>query len=178
MSMVAERYAQALLNLAIADGNVEKYQTELEAVSQTYEEEKNGLSAFLLSPRSDLPVKKSMLKGLFQERVGRNILHFLLLLLDKDRIRSLPEICRAYVHMADEYRNILNLTVSTAFPLNKEQLDGIGKTFQSLYHGSSVKIAVETDVSLIGGVKVTVYGSVYDGTVKGKLSRMQSAINP
>ncbi len=33
MSMVAERYAKALLDLAIANGAVEKYQEELEAVS-------------------------------------------------------------------------------------------------------------------------------------------------
>lgn len=178
MPMAAERYAKALLDLAIADGDVEKYQTELEAVSQTYEEEKNGLAAFLLSPRSDLSAKKTILQGLFQERVGGNILHFLLLLLEKGRIRSLPEICRAYVRMADEYRNIINLTVFTAFPLDKTQLDGIGKTFQFLYHSSSVKIAVKTDASLIGGIKVTVDGNVFDGTVKGKLFRMQSAINP
>ena len=177
MSMAAERYANALLDLAIADNAVEKYQIDLETVSQTYEEE-NVLSTFLLSPRSDLPAKKSVLLKLFQERVGGNILNFLLLLLEKGRICSLPEICCAYVRMADEYRNILNLTVSTAFPLDKAQIDGIGKTFQSLYHGSSVKIAVETDISLIGGVKVTVGGSVYNGTVKGKLFRMQSAINP
>ncbi len=177
MSMAAERYAKALLDLAAEDGGVEKYQSELETVSQAYEEE-NGLSAFLLSPRSDLPAKKSVMKGLFQERVGGNILHFLLLLLEKGRIQSLPEICRAYVRLADEYRNILNLTVSAAFPIDKAQLDGIRKTFQTLYHGSSVKIAVETDESLIGGVKVTVDGDVFDGTVKGKLFRMQSAINP
>ncbi len=177
MSMAAERYAKALLNLAIETGAVEKYQIDLETVSQTYEEE-NGLSAFLLTPRSVPQAKKSVLAALFRERVEDNILHFLLLLLEKGRIRSLPEICCAYVRMADEYRNILNLTVSTAFPLDKAQLDGIGKTFQSIYHGSSVKIAVETDASLIGGVKVTVDGNVYDGTVKGKLFRMQSEINP
>ena len=177
MSMAAERYAKALLDLAAEDGGVEKYQSELETVSQAYEEE-NGLSAFLFSPRSNLTVKKNVLKELFQKRVGGDILHFLLLLLEKGRIQSLPEICRAYVRLADEYRNILNLTVSTAFPLDKTQIDGIGKTFQALYHGSSVKIAVETDESLIGGVKVTVDGDVFDGTVKGKLFRMQSAINP
>lgn len=174
MSMVAERYAKALLDLAIEEGTMEEYQNELEMVSQTYEAE-NGLRAFLLGPQKDLAVKKSVLIRLFGGLAVKNILRFLLLLLEKGRVESLPDICSAYIRMADEYRNILNITVTTALPLDKARIDGIGRTFQSVYHGSSVKITVKTDASLIGGVKVTVGDQVYDGTVKGKLSKMQSA---
>lgn len=175
MSMVAERYAKALLDLAIADGAVEEYQNELEAVSQTYEAE-NGLCAFLLSPQKDLTAKQSVLAALFRGRIEENILRFLLLLLEKGRVKSLPDICCAYLRMADEYRNILNITVAAAFPLDETQAEGIGRTFQSVYHAASVKITVETDSSLIGGVKVTVGDQVYDGTVKGKLVKMQSSL--
>ena len=175
MSMVAERYAKALLSLAIAADAVEQYQNELEAVSQTYEEE-NGLSAFLLAPQKNLEAKKTVLVKLFQAKVSDNILRFLLLLLEKGRVEFLPDICCAYVRMADEYRNVLNITVTSAFPLEKAQIDEIGKTFQAVYHGPSVKITVNTDASLIGGVKVTVGDAVYDGTVKGKLSKMTSTL--
>lgn len=175
MSMVAERYAKALLDLAIANGAVEKYQEELEAVLLTYQGE-NGLRAFLLAPQKNLMAKKTVLIRLFRGKVEENILRFLLLLLEKGRIAFLPEICRAYVRMADEYRNILNITITSAVPLGKDQIDEIGKTFKTVFHGSSAKITVETDASLLGGVKVTVDDRVYDGTVTGKLLKMQSAI--
>lgn len=175
MSMVAERYAKALLDLAVANGAVEKYQEELEAVSRTYQAE-NDLRIFLLAPQNNLTAKKTVLIRLFRGKAEENILCFLLLLLEKSRAAFLPEICRAYVRMADEYRNILNITVTSAFPLEKSQVDEIGRTFEAVSHGSSAKIAVKTDSSLMGGVKVTVGDLVYDGTVKGKLSKMRSAL--
>lgn len=175
MSMVAERYAEALLDLAISENVVDEYRSEISAVSKIYEAE-NDLKAFLLSPQTDLKAKKNVLTHVLDGSVRKNILSLLLLLLDKGRIESLPDIGSAYVKMADEYQNILNITVTAATPLSRAQADRIGEKFRTLYHGSSVKITVKTDSSLIGGVKVAVGDKVYDGTVKGKLSKMQSAL--
>lgn len=175
MSMVAERYAKALLDLAISDSAVDAYQNELTVISQIYETESN-LSAFLLSPRKNLKNKKTVLINIFKASVRNNILNLILLLLDKGRIESLPEICMAYIKMADEYRNILNITVTTALPLNQEQTDSIAEKFKAVYHVSAVKITVETDTSLIGGVKVAIGDKLYDGTIKGKLSKMHQQV--
>lgn len=175
MSLIADRYAKALLDAAISDSAVDEYQNELAAVSQVYESE-NDLKVFLLSPQKDLKTKKTVLINVFSGHIGNNILHFLLLLLDKRRMESLPDICTAYIKMADEYRNVLDITVTTALPLNKAQIENIIEKFRAIYHGSSVKIAVVTDNTLIGGIKVAVGDKLYDGTVKGKLSKMHSAL--
>jgi F-type H+-transporting ATPase subunit delta len=175
MSLVADRYAKALLDLAISENAVDEYQNELIAVSEVFETEKD-FTAFLHSPQKDLPAKKSLIIHVFKEQVTKNIFNLLLLLLDKKRIESLQDICSAYVKMADEHQNILNITVTAALPLTKEQIDSISEKFMAIYHGSSVKITVKTDNSLIGGIKVTLGDKLYDGTVKGQLSKMQSAV--
>ncbi|HEX2938137.1 MAG TPA: F0F1 ATP synthase subunit delta [Ruminiclostridium sp.] len=175
MSTVANRYAKALLDLAVSDGAVDGYQGELSAVSQIYEAE-SALNTFLLSPQKDLTTKKNVLTNIFNGTVRKNVLNLLLVLADKGRIELLPDINLVFTKMADEYRNILNITITSALPLNKEQTDIIGEKFRSLYHVSSVKITVETDESLVGGVKVAVGDKLYDGTVRGKLSKMQSAL--
>lgn len=175
MAIIGNRYAKALLDLAISDSAVDEYQNELARVLQIIESERE-LNGFLLSPQKDLTTKKNVLIHVFEGSIQKNILHLLLLLLDKGRIESLPDICLVYEKMADEYRNILNITVTTALTLNQSQIDSICEKFKAIYHRSSVKITVETDHSLIGGAKVTVGDKLYDGTVKGKLSKMQSAI--
>lgn len=175
MSLVADRYAKALLDLAISASAVDECQNELSMVSQIYETE-NKLKIFLLSPRNDLKTKKALLIKVFRGNVSSNILHLLLLLLDKRRMETLPDINTAFIKMADEYRNILNITVTTALPLNEEQIENILEKFRTIYYGSSVNIAVLTDTTLIGGIKVAVGDKLYDGTVKGKLSKMHSAL--
>lgn len=171
----ANRYAEAMLALAVSAGAVDEYQKELEAVSQIYQEE-NGLKAFLLCPQKERSAKKAILKEAFGCLGEKNILSLLYLLLDKNRIPLTPEICSAYVRLADEYRNLLNITVTTALPLEQKQIDEIGEKFRAVCRGSSVKITVETDRSLIGGVKVQIGDRLFDGSVKGKLSKMKTAI--
>ena len=175
MSTVTGRYAKALLDLAISGHAVDEYRDELEAVSRIVKAE-SGLNAFLLSPRKDLIAKKNMLAHVFGGSIRKNILNFLFLLLEKGRMESLPGIYSDYAEMSDTYRNIITVSVTTALPLSRAQTDSIGEKFRALYHGSSVKITVETDPSLIGGVKVAVGDRLYDGTVKGKLKKMRAAL--
>lgn len=175
MSVVADRYAKALLDLAISSDAVDAYQKDLTIVSEIYEAA-NGLKAFLLSPQKSLRAKKIVLMNTWSETIQSNILHLLMLLLDKRRMEILPDISTAYLQMADNYRNILNITVITASPLDAEQTKRITNKFQSLHHGTAVKISVVTDNTLIGGIKVIIGDKLYDGTVKGKLSKLHSTL--
>jgi F-type H+-transporting ATPase subunit delta len=154
---------------------VDGYQDELSAVTQVYEAE-DGLRAFLFNPRNSAPAIKAMLTNVLGETVRPNILNFMLLLLDKGRMPLLPEIYREYVKRADEAQGILNITIMTAMPLDQQQMDKISETFRTIFHSASVKTSVQTDPSLLGGVKVRVGDKLYDGTLQGKLSRLQSVL--
>lgn len=176
MSLLERRYAEGFLRLSVQSGTMDGYQDELTSVSEIYQSE-HELRAFLLSPENDIRTKKRFLADLFGGKVEQNTLHFLMLLLDKDRIQYLPGICREYTALADERRNTLNITIWTAIPLEQHYIDSICEKFKSLFHSAFVKAAVETDPSLIGGIKVAVGDKLYDGTIKGKLSRLQSVLN-
>lgn len=175
MSVIAVRYAKALLDLAIGANAIDEYRDELAMVSHLYESE-SEFREFLLSPNVSRTVKKSVLARSFENAIGENVLHLLFLLLDKGRIGWLPEIRSSFYAMADEYRNVLNITVTTALPLTEEQIGRIGKRMKAVYRGASVRVSVEMDRSLIGGIRVAVGDKRYDGTVQGKLSAMRSAL--
>lgn len=175
MSTAANRYAEALLALAVSDGAVDGYQRQLTTLSRIYQED-NGLREFLLCPQKERTVKKAVLSEALGRLDEKNILNLLFLLLDKNRILLLPEICSSYERIADEYRNRLNITVTTALPLEQEQINRIAERFKAVCHASSVKITAETDRSLIGGVKVAIGDRLFDGSVKGKLEKMKSAL--
>ena len=176
MPPVASRYAEAIFSLSVQNNAVDEYQEELTVLSGIYETE-SGFKAFLLSPGTNVQTKKRILTNLFEGKVGPSTLNFLLLLLDKDRIKYLPEICRQYIRMADEQKNVLHITIMTAIPLEQEYIDRICEKFKTSFHSVSVKASVQTDPSLIGGVKVAVGDKLYDGTIKGKLSKLRSVLS-
>lgn len=175
MALVNKRYAEALVNLAIEKAAVDAYQEELLAVSEIYENEE-ALRTFLLNPENTSKTKKSVLSGILEGKVPQDILHFLLVLVDKGRVASLPGIYREYVKMANEKKSILNITIFAAAPIDQPQIDSIRDKFRVLYNAHSVKTVLEIDPSLIGGVKVAIGDKLYDGTVKGRLERLHASL--
>lgn len=175
MALVDKRYAEALVNLAIEKNTVDACQEELLAVTEIYGKEE-ALRTFLLNPENNQNTRKSLLTSIFGGKVQQEILHFLLVLVDKGRIASLPGICSEYVKMANEKRSILNITIFSAVPIDQVQIDSISEKFRVLYNAHSVKKVLEIDPSLIGGVKVAIGDKLYDGTVKGRLERLHTSL--
>jgi F-type H+-transporting ATPase subunit delta len=175
MPLVDKRYAEALINVSVGKNAIELYQNELAAVSELFRNE-SGLRVFLLNPKNSVDTKKTVIAAIFKGRIQQELMNMLFLLLDKSRISRLGGIYQEFSRMADEKRSILNVTIMTAIPIGQEQIDSISEKFRKLYNSSSVKTAVEIDPTLVGGVKVAIGDKLYDGSVKGKLSRLQSIL--
>jgi F-type H+-transporting ATPase subunit delta len=175
MPLVDKRYAEALINVSVEKNAIDLYQNELTAVSDIFRNE-SGLQAFLLNPKNSVDTKKAAITAILGGRIQQELMNMLFLLLDKSRISRLSGISREYMRMADEKRNILNITIMTAIPIDYKQVDSISEKFRKLYNSSSVKAELEVDSTLVGGVKVAVGDKLYDGSVKGKLSRLQSIL--
>ena len=175
MPLVDKRYAEALINVSVEKNSIDLYQEELTAVSDIFRDE-TGLRAFLLNPKNSVDTKKSAITAIFGGRIHPELLNMLFVLLDKGRISRLSGICQEYMRMADEKRNILNITIMTAIPIDQGQIDSISERFRKLYNSSSVKATVDMDPTLLGGVKVAIGDKLYDGSIKGKLSRLQSIL--
>ncbi len=175
MPPVASRYAEAMIKLSVEQNALDTYQQELDTVSKIYQSEIK-LREFLFDPKYDVRAKREVLTNLFTGRVQPHILHFLLLLLDKGRMSFLPDIYEEYARRAAKLRNTLNITIVMAFPLEPVHIECICEQFRTIYHSNSVQAIEKIESSLIGGVKVIVGDKLYDGTVKGKLSRLHSVL--
>lgn len=175
MSLVEKRYAEAFLDLATKTNSVDEYLEELKMVSDIYQNY-SLFCNFLNNPQIDNLTKKHFIKDVFEEKTDINILNLLLLLIDKDRLKNLPEICNEFIDLADKYNNILNITIIYAETLSQESIDEICEKFKKLYNSKSVRASMKIDESLIGGIKVAVGDKLYDGTLKGKISILQSVL--
>ena len=175
MALIEKRYAKAFFDLAVQNNAIDEYQEELVMITKILQND-TSFESFLFTPKNDILKKKHLLTDVFKGRVNKNTLNFLLLLLDKDRIKFLPAICKEFIVMSDEFKSILNISIFTATDLTKKDINDICNSFKKLYNAKSVKAEVEIDKTLIGGIKVAVGDKVYDGTIKGKLSGLQSVL--
>ena len=99
-----------------------------------------------------------------------------MLLLDKKRFEKIIGIFEEFVKLADEEKNVLNITIISASPLEPIQLDKLTEKYRTLYNSSSINVTVKIDNDLIGGIKVIIGDKLIDGTIKGRLQELKKTL--
>jgi F-type H+-transporting ATPase subunit delta len=176
MPLVDRRYAEALVEIADKANAIDEFQNDLTEVAEIFGHQQE-FRLFLINPEVKIDTKKEILKSIFSKNLRPELLKFLLLLLDKGRIRYLPGINMEFIKLADNRRNTLNITIISAAKLEDAQIMKIKEKYGKEYKAACVKATLETDQSLIGGVKVKIGDKVIDGSVKGRLESIKQLLN-
>ena len=173
MPLIGKRYAEALLLLS--GSNVFKYKEELAGFIDIYNQDKE-LKAFLLDPTIKSNKKQELLTNVFESNLEPNVLKFLLLLIEKQRLNYIDSIYSQYVKLAQEIANIIDMKIISANPLTEQQVEAIKNKFIVKYKASSANAQIILDQELIGGVKVIIGDKVYDGSIKGQIDALKELI--
>src|SRR4030067_153728 len=112
---VASRYARALFKLAATPQELEKRHQDLDGVIGLLRQIPR-LGLFLSAPQITRSEKEKLLEKSLGERVGPQLLHFVLFLLEKGRLKFLPEIAESYHRLVKENLGILEARLITAVP--------------------------------------------------------------
>lgn len=172
---IARRYAKALMNIGLEDGNYDTYGEEIDTFTVLFQREEQ-LREVLNNPVFSIPRRQAIIKEIGGKlRLSSITVNFLHLLVDKNRIRYLPDIASLYRELADEAAGRARVHLITAHELSKQKLTELTAGLQDLV-GKQVVMEVETDASLIGGVVARIGGMVYDGSVKTQLERLKETL--
>ena len=100
---------------------------------------------------------------------------FLALLADNRRLGLLPEIAGLYEELRADAEHVVKARVTSAAALPAGELEGIRAALKKRF-GREVDVESAVDASLIGGAVIDAGDVVIDGSLKGKLARLQSAL--
>ena len=176
---VANAYAKALYEAATdaksTSQDIDRIESELQAVSGLLRSSRE-ISAALTSPITTTSEKVGVLEAL-SKRLGTSVLvsQFFLLLARKGRFQVLPKISEAFRVVRLVAEGGIAATLVSADPMNKEDIEALSKTFSAKY-GKRVAFQVSTDPSLLAGMKVTVNGVTYDGTLHSQLQQLRDRV--
>ncbi len=174
MSLVENRYAQALMELS--RDNIEVVRQELEELVAIYNSDK-AFRSFLVDPTIKADKKQAVIKNVFTDKLSKNMLNFLLLLIDKQRLKGLPEIYKQFVRLVNEKLSVLDMKIITSEPLTEQQLLSIKEKFRNKYNAVAVKSEEMIDASIIGGIKVIIGDKIYDGSIKGRIESLTELVS-
>lgn len=104
---------------------------------------------------------------------GRNMMR---LLAERRRLALLPEIFGLYEQFKSEAEGTVKAQLITAFPATDAQKQSIAAALKQRF-GRDVELEYVTDPTLMGGAVVRAGDLVIDGSVRGKLTRLGTALN-
>lgn len=177
VSIVARRYAQALLELGVETGTLDRLVEEMATIAQAWETSPDLRNA-LENPLVAHDAKKAVMTEL-SEQIGatQTTRHALLLLVDRRRTKALPHVARYLRELGDARKGILRAEVTTAAPLS----DGYyGRLQAQLERMTGKKVVVDrkTDPTLIAGVVTRIGDRILDGSLRTRLQSLKDSLMP
>ena len=100
---------------------------------------------------------------------------FLSLLADNRRLALLPEIAGLFAELRAQAEQVVKARVTSATALPQAELDSIKAALRTRF-GREVELDTAVDEALIGGAVIAAGDVVIDGSLRGKLARLQAAL--
>jgi F-type H+-transporting ATPase subunit delta len=101
--------------------------------------------------------------------------HFLSILLERDRLTYLSAIVRYYRGMLNAAKGRVEAKVTGATALDVALLERLQKALHAISRKEAV-LHEETEPGLLGGLIVELEGTIYDGSVRTQLEKMKQRI--
>ena len=172
ISGLAERYAAALFELA-------DERHALDAVAGDLRELRAMLTAsgdLLRLVRSPVLTRaeqgKAMAALAADAKLSQLTADFIAVVARNRRLFAVPAMIEAYLAKLAERRGEVTAEITAAQPLSDAQQKALGDQLRRVV-GSRVAIDVKIDPSLLGGMVVKIGSRMVDGSLKGRLQRLQ-----
>ena len=112
------------------------------------------------------------------EGIGRSaslepmIVNFVLVLLEHAQIDQFEEVVEAYDEVLDEFHGVLRARVVSSAELKKNVHERMRKVAASLTD-KEVQIDYDVDEKLVGGFKLQIGSTIYDGSLQNQLEEIR-----
>lgn len=170
-SVIAKRYAEALFQLSSEVELLDLFVTELTTVQEVFQEN-DELYAFLAHPRITNKQKKQLIDNSFGE-FQVHIINTVKLLVDRNRVEIIPSMIDHFILKVHEVKSIAEATVYSVRELTGVETEHLQAQFAKRFDKQVVKIKNIVDPDILGGLRIRMGNTIYDGTLRNELNRIE-----
>jgi F-type H+-transporting ATPase subunit delta len=171
---VARPYAQAAFQFASKHQVLKGWSDMLSLLAAIVRDD--GMHGLINSPR----VTESQLADLVIQVAGNLIdekcANFVRVLVDNRRLSLLPEIAALFEIQRRDAEGRVQAELISAFPASDAQQAQVVESLRKRL-GRDIELTCKVDTSLLGGAIIRAGDLVIDGSVRGKLQRLGTALN-
>jgi len=175
VSGMAGRYATALFELALETNSVEQVQSDLKAFDALVAANPD-LMRLVRSPVFSAADQARALAAVLEKAgIGGLAAQFLKVVAGNRRLFAVREIIRGFNALVARHKGEVTAQVTVAEQLNDARLNEIRDALRAVT-GKDVKVHVDVDPSIIGGLKVKLGSRMVDASLRTKLNSIKFAM--
>jgi F-type H+-transporting ATPase subunit delta len=176
MAAITSRYARAFADVVL-DLKMDPAQAlqELRAMAGLIESNPELRNVFE-NPSVEHKQKLGLLDAIIA-RMGasRPLRNFTAVLIDQHRIGRIEEIAQDFQHEMNQRLGIAEAQVSSARELSQEEMRLLEKQMATIT-GKVIHATYSRDANLLGGAVVRIGSTIYDGSVRGRLTKIKEEL--
>ncbi|MBQ9743707.1 MAG: ATP synthase F1 subunit delta [Clostridia bacterium] len=171
---IVKEYSRALFMLACEEGKEKEYLDCLNTAKDLFT--KNPEYILLLSsPNISKEERLLAIDRAFGSRMCENVVSFIKLLCERDRIGGFGTCVEDYTRLYNEKCRIRVVTVTSSVKLTEAECEKIRKMLEKKY-SVGVNLILKVDPSILGGIIIEAEDTVIDGSLKSKLRNVKDVI--
>lgn len=169
----AKRYAQAVFELGLKRDRLDQWATELELVEGVLQDD--DFKAFLKHAKVPAGDKVKAVDSVLAqtEPAIRSVVN---LLVARGLVDVIGDLRAAYVALLDQHLGRQRVQVTTAVPLEPDELERISGFLSSLVRKELV-VSADVDESIVGGMVIQIGDRLLDGSTASRLRALRNSMN-
>ncbi|MGJ8513930.1 F0F1 ATP synthase subunit delta [Carnimonas bestiolae] len=171
---VARPYAKAAFDAALEDKALDSWSQTLALLEALVKEPK--VSAYINDPRHSEKQLTETIVSLCGDQLEPKAVNFVTLLAEHHRLPALDQIRAQFEAARDAHERRVEVEVVSAFALSDEQQRKLAEALKKRLD-REISITTSVDDSLLGGVIIRAGDTVIDGSLRGRLSQLESSLN-
>jgi F-type H+-transporting ATPase subunit delta len=170
---IARPYAKAAFEHAQVKKTIAQWSEQLALLAALVQNDK--LRSILTNPKLTRSERAAVLIKVGDKKLDAAAQNFVNLLAANGRLNVLPEIAAQFEQLRAEQESTVEVQLISAQAVPKTEQSAIVKALEKRF-GKKVQLQSETDESLIGGAVIKAGDLVIDGSVKGRLQKLATAL--
>ena len=173
-SAKVEAYARALVEIARAEGGLDRVEDELFRMARAFESN-DQLRTTLSDTTIPAERRQQVVEQLLGGKASATTVQLVSLIVAAGQVRDLPAIIDVVVREASQGKSQSLAEVRTAIALTEDQQKRLAAALTKAT-GKPVNLKIVVDPSVLGGLVATVGDEVIDDTVRTRLDQLKSLI--
>ena len=169
-----KNYAEALLIVSKELNCIQETGNSLRVIVKLVKQEK-VFRAFFYTQRIGPVGKVNILKSVLGDLINSVVYEFLTLLAERNEYQMFMSVTAVYAKLQKESLKLIDVTTYSIDKIEKETISSIVQGIEKST-GRRVELSTKTDKELLGGLKLRVGNTIFDGTIANQMAKMKKIL--